>query len=89
MARQRCSVVSIIIAAALKPLKADALSGEQCVTVSAVKPILDHSATQLEDKKDDTELIKEIKKRIRVDLELGYIDKDIKELLELTSFLDA
>ena len=79
------------IAAALKPLKAmtDALSGEQCVTISAVKPILGHIATQLEDKEDDTELTKEIKERIRVDLELRYINEDIKKLLELTSFLDA
>ena len=32
------------IAAALKPLKCmtDALSGESCVTISAVKPILNH-----------------------------------------------
>ena len=66
----------------------DALSGEQCVTISAVKPILTHIATKLEEDEDDTEMTKEIKERIRVDLELRYMNADTKQLLELASFLD-
>ena len=43
---QNCDVLDSI-SAALKPLKemTDALSGEKCVTVSAVKPLLKHITT--------------------------------------------
>ena len=33
-------------------------------------------------------MTREVKERIKVDLELRYIDEDIEQLLELTSFLD-
>jgi len=67
----------------------DALSGESCVTISAVKPIVSHISDKLEEEDGDTDMTKEIKERIKVDLELRYIDdEDIEQLLELTSFLD-
>ena len=66
----------------------DALSGESCVTISAVKPILSHISDKLEEEDGDTDMTREIKERIKVDLELRYIDEDIEQLLELTSFLD-
>ena len=75
---QDCDILQSITAA-LKPLKAmtDALSGEQCVTVSAVKPILTHIATKLEESEDDTEMTKQIKELIQVDLELRYMNENI------------
>jgi len=86
---QDCDILHSI-AAALKPLKVmtDALSGESCVTISAVKPILSHISDKLEEEDGDTDMTREIKERIKVDLELRYIDEDIEQLLELTSFLD-
>ena len=54
-----------------------------------MKSILTHIATELEESEDDTEMTKEIKEQIRVDLEIKYMDEDINQLLELTSFLDA
>ena len=47
----------------------DALSGEKCVTVSAVKPLLSYLTSEvLVDQEGDTELTKEIKERVKVDL---------------------
>ena len=83
--------ILLSITAALKPLKVmtDALSGESCVTISAVKPILNHIINELKEEEGDTEMTREIKERIKVDLELRYLgDGDIGQLLELASFLD-
>ena len=67
----------------------DALSGESCVTISAVKPILNHIINELKEEEGDTEMMREIKEQIKVDLELRYLgDGDIEQLLELASFLD-
>ena len=79
------------VAATLKPLKCmtDALAGENCVTVSAVKPLLNHLLEKvLVAEDDDTDLTKEMKERIKVDLELRYLDSEFDHLLELSSFLD-
>ena len=79
------------IAAALKGLKTmtDALAAEKCVTVSAVKPLLSHLAEEvLVAENDDTDLTKEMKKRIKDDLEARYDDPELSFLLELSSFLD-
>ena len=88
---QDCDILESI-ASALKPLKVmtDALAGESCVTISAVKPILNHIISKLEEEDDDhdTDMTKEIKERIKVDLELRYLNDDIRQLLELASFLD-
>ena len=67
----------------------DALSGESCVTISAVKPILNHIINELKEEEGDTEMTREIKEQIKVDLELRYLgDGDNGQLLELASFLD-
>ena len=67
----------------------DALSGGSCVTISAVKPMLNHIINELKEEEGDTETTREIKERIKVDLELKYFGDDgIGQLLELTSFLD-
>ena len=47
----------------------DALSAEKCVTISAVKPLLNHLTEEvLVAEDDDSDLTKEMKKRIRDDL---------------------
>ena len=47
----------------------DALSGENCVTITAVKPILNNLPRKvLVADDDDTDLTKEMKERIKVDL---------------------
>ena len=86
---QDCDIL-LSIAAALKPLKAmtDALSGESCITISAMKPILNHIINELKEEDGDTDMTKEIKERVKVDLELRYLGDEIGQLLELTSFLD-
>ena len=87
---QDCDVLDSI-STALKSLKemTDALSGEKCVTVSAVLPLLKHITSKiLVEKDDDTNLTKEIKQRIKADLELRYADQDLIHLLEIASFLD-
>jgi len=74
------------IADALKGLKTmtDALAAEQCVTVSAVKPLLNHITEEvLVAEDDDIDLTKEMKKRIA-----RYDDPEFSFLLELSSFLD-
>ena len=87
---QNCDVLDSIIGA-LKPLKemTDVLSGEKGVTVYAVKPIVQHITTELlVAKEGDTELTKEMKEWIKVDLELRYSDPGINQLLAIASFLD-
>ena len=84
---QDCDIL-LSITAALKTLKVmtDALSGESCVPISA---ILNHIISKLKEEEGDTEMMREIKERIKVDLELRYLgDDDIGQLLELASFLD-
>ena len=79
------------LAAALKPLKyiTDALSGESCVTISALKALLNHLLEELlVAADDDTDLTKEMKERIQVDIQLRYLDSEFDHLLEVSSFLD-
>ena len=74
------------VATTLKPLKC---MTEHCVTVSAVKPLLNHLLKRvLVAEDDDTDLTKEMKERIKVDLEVRYLDSAFDHLLELSSFLD-
>ena len=80
---QDCDVLQSV-AGALKVLKVmtDALSGEKCITISAVKPLLSHLINEvLVEKEEDTELTKVIKEKIRVDMELRYADGDFEHLL--------
>ena len=82
---QDCDILDAI-STALKSLKemTDALSGEKCVTVSGVLPLLKHITSKiLVEKDDDTNLTKEIKQRIK----LRYADQDLIHSLEIASFL--
>ena len=76
---QDCDVM-LSIMKALKPLKEmiDALSGEQSVTVSAVLPLLQHiTSNLLMPTDDDTNLTKEMKQRVKADLESRYQECDL------------
>ena len=76
---------------ALSALKdfTDILFGERHVTVSAIKPILNHLRTDiLTIKGDDFQLTKDIKSRIMSYLEDKYDEPDINTLLDIAGFLD-
>ena len=67
----------------------DALSGEKCVAISVVKPLLSHVLDKvLVAEDDDTDLMKEMKERMKGDLESSDEDPKFSLLLELCSFLD-
>ena len=79
------------VSAVLTPLHqmTDLLSGEQYVTVSVVKPLLNHILSKvLLEKEDDSTLSKEIKARMRDKLNSYYDEESIDNLLTLCSFLD-
>ncbi|XP_069800972.1 E3 SUMO-protein ligase ZBED1-like [Dendropsophus ebraccatus] len=76
---------------ALSPLMefTDALSGEEYVTISFVKPILHLLNTRvLAETEEDVELTKTIKTKILQYLNLKFSDPITEELLETASFVD-
>lgn len=76
---------------ALSPLVefTDALSGEQYVSVSYLKPVLHLFNEQvLKPQDDDTQLTKDIKVRILDYLNEKYADQSTQELLDMASLLD-
>ena len=75
---QDCDVM-LSIMKELKPLKEmiDALSGEQSVTVSAVLPLQHITSNLLMPTDDDTNLTKEMKQRVKADLESRYQECDL------------
>ncbi|XP_060793244.1 E3 SUMO-protein ligase ZBED1-like [Neoarius graeffei] len=67
----------------------DALSGEQVVTVSYLKPVLASFNTEvLAVKSDDTDLTKTIKETILEYLNMKYKEDNLDDLLSLASTLD-
>ena len=74
----------------LKPLSVftDALSGENHVTVSALRPLLNHLLTNLHVDLGSNGLINEMKDIIRRDLSTRYNSPEIAVLLDKCSFLD-
>ena len=57
----------------------DALSGNKCITISVVKLLLSHLISEvLPEREEHTELTKEIREQIRVDIELLYVDADFE-----------
>jgi len=67
----------------------DALSGEQYVSVSYLKPVLHLFNEQvLKAQDDDTQLTKDIKVRILDYLNEKYADQSTQELLDMASLLD-
>lgn len=66
----------------------DILSGEEYVTVSAILPLMNLIDNNfLKETEEDTQLTKDIKRRIKDDLHTRYRG-DVLELLEVGSFLD-
>lgn len=67
----------------------DTLSGEAHVTISAVKPVLQHLCdVLLAESPDDSELTKEMKERCKAKILQQYGSSDIKKLLDIATFLD-
>ena len=78
------------VASVLKPLSLfmDALSGEKCVTISAVLPLIKHINQLLEVTTSDCRIVKEMKEIIVTDLTARYSDSDITDILETSSYFD-
>ncbi|XP_038155642.1 E3 SUMO-protein ligase ZBED1-like [Cyprinodon tularosa] len=79
------------VSKALGPLLdfTDALSSESYVTVSCLKPILHlFSSKLLQEKDEDSDLTKTIKKSVLDYLTTKYSDPDVVELINMASFLD-
>ncbi len=76
---------------ALSPLAdlTDFLSGENHITISSIIPVLHNLKTKiLVENEDDTNLTKDIKKKILDDLQPRYTDAGIQQLLNIATFLD-
>ena len=65
----------------------DTLSGETHVTISAVKPVLQHLL--LAESSEDSELTKEMKTRCKAKILQQYGSSDINKLLDIATFLDS
>ena len=79
------------VLAALAPLKemTDLLSGEQHITVSAVRPLVQHISTVvLARKENDSTLTTEIKKRVKENLERRYSSDETDQLVTICSVID-
>ncbi|KAI4878296.1 hypothetical protein NFI96_010735, partial [Prochilodus magdalenae] len=79
------------VSKALSPLLefTDALSGEQVVTISYLKPVLSlFNSEVLAEKSDDTQLTKQIKESILDYLNTKYRDDNVDDLLSVASTLD-
>lgn len=67
----------------------DALSGDEYVNVIFVKPVLQlFNTSLLEMREEDTDLTKNIKKKMQDYLNEKYEDDDTQKLLDISSFLD-
>ena len=79
------------ISAALAPLRdiTDLLFGEKRVSVSLIKPMLQHVYKQLSSTEEYTALTSEVKAKIKADLEQQYeAQSEVDEFLDFCSFLD-
>ena len=79
------------VQSAIRPLAdfTDMLSGEERVTMSALKPVLHILKNEvLAESTDDTTLTADIKSRILSSMEHRYSDSEISELLDVASYLD-
>ncbi|XP_061096829.1 E3 SUMO-protein ligase ZBED1 isoform X2 [Conger conger] len=84
-----------MIARVLEQIKAisqeftDALSGEEYISISYLKPILHLlAASLLAEDDEDTDLSRSIKTKVLAYLKEKYSDPDTQELLDVASFLD-
>ena len=79
------------VSTVLRPLRqmTDFLSGEQYVTVSVVKPLLNHIFSNvLLHNEEDTTLSKEMKTRMKEKLNCSYDNESFESLLCVCSFVD-
>lgn len=75
----------------LKPLSnfTDALSGESCITISAVRPLLQHITDGiLAETTSDCLIVKEMKEIIANDIKARYSDCGIAAIIDKSSYLD-
>ena len=85
------SMVLESINAALSPVAefTDFMSGKKHVSVSAIKPLMQHlERILLEEKEDESDLIKNIKLHIFEYMDSKYNDSSTEDLLNLCTFLD-
>ena len=67
----------------------DFLSGEDYVSISSVRSVIKHIHEKaLVERDDDVSLVRDMKCRIRTDLDSRYIDTEVNHLLNISSFLD-
>ena len=79
------------IASVLKPLHVftDALSGEKCITVSAIHPLLKHILKELlAVSSDDSSFVRDLKEAISDKLQAQYLIQNVSMILDVCSFLD-
>ena len=67
----------------------DFLSGEDYVSISSIRSVIKHIHEEaLVERDDDVSLVRDMKRRIRTDLDSRYIDTKVNHLLDISSFLD-
>jgi len=67
----------------------DFLSGEDYVSISSIRSVMKHIHEEaLAERDDDVSLVRDIKHRIRTDLDLRYMDAKVNHLLDISLFLD-
>ena len=79
------------IASVLKPLHVftDALSGEKCITVSAIRPLLKHILKELlAVASDDSSFVRDLKEAISDKLQAQYLIQNVSMILDVCSILD-
>ena len=78
------------VVSVLKPLACftDTLSGEKCVTISAVLPLVKHISQLMEVTSSDCRIVKQMKQTIVADLTARYSDTAISDILETSSYFD-
>ena len=77
------------IASVLKLLHVftDALSGEKCITVSAIHPLLKHILKELLAVSSDS-FVRDLKEAISDKIQAQYLIQNVSVILDVCSFLD-
>ena len=67
----------------------DFFFGEDYVSISSIRSVMKHIHEEaLAERDDDVSLVRDIKHRIRTDLDLRYMDAKVNHLLDISLFLD-
>ncbi|RXN15706.1 zinc finger BED domain-containing 1-like protein [Labeo rohita] len=75
----------------LKPLRSftDSLAAETCITISSLRPVLQHlTETILAEKDDDSNLVRSMKHAICKNLQERYEDSDMANVIDMACVLD-